>query len=172
MRQGGKKFTTQRLTTMLLLLAMDSVSSAEAQVYKGPARPYIHGPADLKPRRTPKLSECVADTKGVTAWDDAATLAEAKRLCKLEADAKAAHDRLVNGLAKLIETYRDYTNHDHAQRLPLSIKHIRETVANCLNALDSQHSCHNIGCLEEPVRDELLCDTKAAEIVEAMINPQ
>jgi hypothetical protein len=142
-----------------------------AQGYRGPAKPTI--PSDAAPVVT-DMDGCVKATEeALGAIADGADPARIKEsaadLCALRAQHKAARDRLLAGLAKLVATLKDHTNHDHAANLPATIKAIQHVVAECLSAVRSQQYCHNVGCNEEPERNFILCETKAAEILDTIL---
>src|SRR5262249_26247979 len=82
-----------------------------------------------------------------------------------------ARARLLVAMNRIIDTWSDYTNHDHAQRLPATTQALQAVVAQCLRALESQQWCHNIGCATLPEENAIFCETKAAEIAEAMLSP-
>jgi hypothetical protein len=157
--------------TCVLLLVLAAVSYAKG--YTGPAKPTI--PSDTAAIRT-DMADCMKATEeafGVTIADggDAVEIKKsAAALCTLRAQHKAARDRLLAALAKLVALLKDHTNHDHAANLPATIKAVQHVVGECLKALSSQQYCHNVGCNEEPERNFTLCETKAAEILDA-INP-
>jgi hypothetical protein len=136
-----------------------------AKSYSGPAKPTI--PADTGAIDT-SMASCMKVTNDAMPGNDDEIRDDATRLCKLRNEHKAARERLLTGLAKLVSEYRDDTNHEHAQRLPDTIKAIQGIVRNCVDALSSQQYCHNLGCNEEPETNFILCETKAAEILEAI----
>ena len=156
---------------VFLVLALGGVAQAE-RGYRGPARPPV--PADSKPIRVDHES-CVKDAAEAIGLDvagggDKEQLESAgKELCELRARHQAAREHLLERLAALVAALKDATNHDHAQRLPATIKAVQSVVRSCLDALASQQYCHNIGCAEEPEKNAILCETKAAEIVDAIV---
>ena len=158
------------MKTLVLLVLLAAVAHADG--YKGPARPTI--PADAGPIATDKAA-CVKDAEeslGLTIAEggDAERIQQAgAELCGLRAQHRAARDHLLERLATLVATYKDATNHDHAQRLPATIKAIQGVVRGCVEALASQQYCHNMGCAEEPESNFILCETKAAEILDAIV---
>ena len=95
----------------------------------------------------------------------------AAHLCKLRATHKIARNRLRAALAKLVATYKDFTNHDHAKNLPHTIEALQRMVSDCLRALGSQQWCHNIACATWPEENAILCETKAAEVADAILRP-
>jgi hypothetical protein len=127
-----------------------------AKSYTGPAKPTI--PSDTAAIKT-AMADCMNATEeafGVTVADggDAVEIKKsATALCALREQHKAARDRLLSGLAKLVTFFKDQTNHDHAANLPATIKAVQNVVGECLNALRSQQYCHNVGCNEEPERN-------------------
>src|SRR5437870_2158410 len=80
-------------------------------------------------------SECKVDMDEV--FDDESGKMAA-HLCKLRATHKIARDRLRAALATLVATYKDFTNHDHAKNLPVTIEALQKMVSDCLRALESQ----------------------------------
>ena len=123
--------------------------------------------ADRERIRT-KAAECKADAEELID-DDSGKMAG--YLCKLRADHQLARNRLRAGLAKLIESYKDFTNHDHAKNLPRTIEALQRMVGDCLQALESQQWCHNIVCGTWPEENAILCETKAAQVVDAILRP-
>lgn len=149
----------------LVSVLLSAGAAFAAKSYSGPAKPTI--PADTGAIDT-SWASCLKATNEAVAGDEAELREPATRLCTLRSQHKAARERLLTGLAKLVEEYRDATNHDHAQRLPDTIKAIQGVVKSCVDALSSQQYCHNLGCNEEPESNFILCETKAAEILEVI----
>src|SRR5215470_8909991 len=149
----------------LLSVLLATGAALAAKGYSGSAKPTI--PADTGAIDTSMVS-CMKATNDAVPGDDAELREPATRLCQLRTQHRAARERLLTGLAKLVVEYRDDTNHDHAQRLPDTIKAIQGIVKNCVDAVSSQQYCHNLGCNEEPESNFILCETKAAEILEAI----
>jgi hypothetical protein len=147
----------------LLLATLALSSTALGDGYKGPARPTI--PSDGRPLRTVP-AECIADVKEVTAWDAAETKKAADTVCDLRTKHGAARKRLLDDLAKLVATFKDVTNHDHAANLPATIKSVQTIVQQCVAALESQQYCHNIACLTLPEDNAIFCENQAAALVE------
>ena len=113
-------------------------------------------------------SECKADMDEVFE-DESGKMAA--HLCKLRATHKIARGRLRAALATLLATYKDFTNHDHAKNLPVTIEALQKMVSDCLRALESQQWCHNLACATWPEENAILCETKAADVADAILRP-
>lgn len=145
-----------------MFLCLTSLSSF---AYNGPKKPVI--PAENSPIRL-KFEECLADVNEVIDWGDQGNREEAKNLCDLRTQHLQARNRVLDDLAKLVETFDGATNHDHDQNLPLTIKSVQTTVAACLKTLVSQQYPHNIAIVSEPEENAIFCDTIGAQVVEAI----
>jgi hypothetical protein len=152
-----------RTLSVASVLLFAGVSFAKG--YNGPAKPTI--PSDTGAIDT-SMASCLKATNEAVPGDESELREPATRLCTLRSQHKAARDRLLGGLAKLVAEYRDDTNHEHASRLPDTIKAIQGIVKDCLDAVSSQQYCHNLGCNEEPEANFILCETKAAEVLDAI----
>ena len=153
----------QTLIACILFTATTILCAEDAQ-YNGPDNPII--PADNNKIRL-TLPQCIEDINEVTT--DTETHDAAKDLCQLREQHQAARQKTLKGLADLVAQYKGMTNHQHDQRLAQTISLIQQNVNTCLEALDSQEYCHNIGCAIEPESDAILCETEASKIINRIL---
>ncbi len=118
------------------------------------------------------IRDGAADCKADAEFMDDRSGAYAAGLCKLRAAHKHVRARLIAAFDHLVDEYAEQTNHDHAQNLPTTVDALQSVVEQCIRALDSQQYCHNIACLTLPEQNAILCETKATEIADAILNPK
>jgi hypothetical protein len=150
---------------VLRIAAVVALASSGSVGHAAPELPEVR--ADQQRIRT-TAAECKADADELIEDESGK---KASSLCKLRAEHKLARDRLRGALAKLVATYRDFTNHGHARNLPSTLEALQRMVGDCLKAVESQQYCHNIVCATWPEENAILCETKATEIVEAILRP-
>lgn len=153
-----------RIASLLALSTLLAVAPSIGHAAP-PARPEVR--ADRGPIGA-TAAECKRDVEPLIG-DESGKLAA--YLCKLRAEHQRARDRLRDQLAKLVATYKDFTNHDHAKNLPQTLEALQRMVGDCLRAVESQEYCHNIVCATWPEENAILCEDKASEVVDAILRP-
>ena len=147
-----------------VLLIVTTTVFADNNSYNGSNNPII--PADNDQIRL-SLDQCIADTNEVMTDNETHDLA--KDLCKLRAQHQTARQKTLKGLAELVDQYKGVTNHEHDQNLTQTISLIQNGVKLCLDALDSQQVCHNIGRVIVPETNAILCDNQATAIINRIL---
>ncbi len=158
--KSGSSFAVRFTFGLAALLALGEPAHAKA------------GPPGI-PGDTAKIvldhADCVRATADVMGGAQSEIEDLAKTLCELRAAHKAARDKLLGKLAKLVETFKDQTNHEHAQNLPDTIASIQHVVKECVAALESQQYCHNVGCNNLPEMNFTFCEDEASAIVDHIL---
>ncbi len=130
------------------------------------ATPMIEGESVLA---RVQLSECLADVKEVTSWDEAQTKTAARQVCEARKKQLKQKQRFVKGLDKLKQQYQGYTNHGLEQHVPNATKDSWSIVKSCINFKEGFTHPHNIGTLIVPAIIYQECYQMGAELVEAEI---
>jgi hypothetical protein len=116
-----------------------------------------------------KLSECLADVKEVTSWDEAQTMTAARQVCEVRQKHLKQKQRFVKALDKLKQQYKGYTNHGLEQHVPTATKDSWSIVKSCIDFKQGFTYPHNIGILIVPATIHQECYQMGAELVEAEI---
>jgi hypothetical protein len=116
-----------------------------------------------------KLSECLADVKEVTSWDEAQTMTAARQVCEVRQKHLKQKQRFVKALDKLKQQYKGYTNHGLEQHVPTATKDSWSIVKSCIDFKQGFTYPHNIGTLTVPATIHQECYQMGAELVEAEI---
>lgn len=144
------------LSTLWIIMIANTLQAQEL--------PNIEG--DNDPIRL-KMSECLADIKEVTAWDEESTLESAKRLCELRQKHSEEKTRFYTAMKKLNEQFKDYTNHGFNEHLTTAIKDAKKIVDLCINLKSGFRHPHNIGLYMAPEIDITNCYSFGASIIES-----
>ncbi len=147
-----------KIALLSSLLSIMITSKLQAQ-----EMPKIEG--DNDPIRM-NISECLADIKEVTAWDEESTLEAAKRLCELRQKHSEEKARFYTAIKKLNEQFKDYTNHGFNEHLPTAIKDAEKIVNTCINLKSGFRHPHNIALYMVPEIDLANCYSFGASIIE------
>ena len=116
-----------------------------------------------------QLSQCIADVKGVTEWDDTQTRNAAVNLCEVrEAHAKEKAQFLA-ALRKLNDQYKDVTNHGYSQHLEVATNDAWTIVKSCIDFKDGFTYPHNVALLIIPERIRSSCYALGSSLIEAPI---
>jgi hypothetical protein len=116
-----------------------------------------------------KLSECFADVKEVTGWDEAQTMTAARQVCEVRQKHLKQKQRFVKALEKLQQQYKGYTNHGLEQHVPNATKDSWSIVKSCIDFKQGFTYPHNIGTLTVPATIHQECYQMGAKLVEAEI---
>lgn len=119
-----------------------------------------------------QLSQCIADVKEVTEWDDNQTQKAALNICDVRKAHAKEKARFLTALGKLNDQYKDYTNHGFSQHLPTATAAAWTIVKSCIDFKEGFTYPHNVGGLSVPENVRSSCYTLGSGLVEAQLFSQ
>jgi hypothetical protein len=115
-------------------------------------------------------SQCLADVKEVTAWDETATRQAANQVCTERRRHIRAKQRFETSLVALNREYRERTNHGFSAFLPEAIRRSRAIVENCIALKEGFTAPHNVAALLIPETIRIDCYVVGTQLVEAELS--
>ncbi len=152
--------THSTIATVLAVVLLSTAAKVEAA-------PTIEG--DTDPINT-QPSQCLADVKEVTAWDEAATRQAANQVCAERRRHVQAKQRFEKSLVALNQEYRERTNHGFSQFLPEAVRRSRAIVENCIALKEGFTAPHNVATLLVPETLRSDCYAVGTQLVEAELS--